>query len=161
MANALDAFKAQREAAVAVHAELSEASSLLRQLRAQVDGLVPEIKGLMRDQQRWLAKTQEAVLEVRQWHERDEPRLLRGVFWRWTVAAAFALAAAGLAGAGYASITKPWVAELQQLRSRAALSDLVEMRLQNMTSEERRQFESLMRPTGKRDRDHPSNPPSR
>ena len=38
MPNALDAFKAQREAAAAVHAELSEASSLLRQLRAQRHG---------------------------------------------------------------------------------------------------------------------------
>ena len=79
MPNALDAFKAQREAAAAVHAELSEVSSLIRQLRAQVDGLVPELKALIRDQQQWLAKTQEAVLEVRRWREREEPRFLRGV----------------------------------------------------------------------------------
>jgi hypothetical protein len=161
MPNALDAFKAQREAANAAHAEFSELSSLVRQLRAQIDGLVPELKALLRDQQQWLAKTHEVVLEERRWREREEPRFLRGILWRWILAAVFALAAAGFCGAGYAWITEPWAAELQQLRSRAALSDLIQIRLENMTADERRQFDSLMRLTSKRERDRNPHPSTR
>jgi hypothetical protein len=133
-----------REAAESAHAQFSEVSSLVRQLRAQVDGIVPELEELLRSQQQWLAKTHEVLLEERRWRERQEPRLLRAVFGRWIAAVVFALAAATCAGAGYARMASPYATELADLRSRAALSDLIAARLQTMTPDERRQFDRIM-----------------
>ena len=64
---------------------------------------------------------------------------------RWLVAAAFALATAIAAGAGYGWSGRPYEAELASLRSRAELGDAVAQRLFRMTPAERRQFEALMK----------------
>jgi hypothetical protein len=147
MANALDAFRAEQEAAEAVQARLSELLPLVQELRRQVDTLAlhPELRELLREEQLWLARAQETVLEVRRWREREQSRFLRAVAWRWILAAAFALAAAGAAGSGYARVTASCAAQVAALRQRAELADLIETRVRGMTPTERRQFESLMR----------------
>ena len=147
MANALDAFRAQREAAEQVHARLSEVSALVVRLRQQVDGLAlhPELKATLRDEQMWLAQAQHTVDQVRQWRELESSRFWLPVLWRWVLVGAFALASAGLAGASYAWVTEPYAAELERLRSEAWFSAFVQRRLQTMTPAELREYERLMR----------------
>jgi hypothetical protein len=67
MANALDAFRAQREAVDQMHARLGEVSDLLERLRVQVDGLAlhKDLKETLRDEQMWLARAQHTMREVR------------------------------------------------------------------------------------------------
>ncbi|HEX4566820.1 MAG TPA: hypothetical protein VH138_09315 [Vicinamibacterales bacterium] len=69
-------------------------------------------------------------------------------FWprlgRWVVAAMFALASAAAAGAGYAWITKPYAAEIDDLKARMQFAEYVEHRVVEMTPAQRRQFDALM-----------------
>ena len=147
MANALDAFRAQREAADKVHARLSEVSALVARLREQVDGLAlhPELKATLRDEQMWLDQAQRTIEQVRQWREMESRRFWLPVLWRWVLAGAFALASAGLAGASYAWVTEPYAAELERLRSETRFSAFVERRLKTMTPAGLREYERLMR----------------
>jgi hypothetical protein len=147
MANALDAFRAQQEAAEAVQARLSELLPLVEELRRQVDTLAlhPELRELLREEQHWLERAHETVLEVRRWREREQSRFITSVVWRWLVAAVFALSAAAAAGAGYARVTGAHAAELAALRQRAELATLIEVRLRSMNASERRQFDLLMK----------------
>jgi hypothetical protein len=147
MANALDAFRAQREAAEHVHARLNEVAVLLARLRQQVDGLAlhPELNATLRDEQMWLTQAQRTVEQVRQWREMESGRLWLPVLWRWVLAGAFALVSAGIAGAGYAWVMEPYAAELKWLRSEASFSAFVQRRLQTMTPAELREYERLMR----------------
>jgi hypothetical protein len=146
MANALDAFRAQQEAAEAVHARLSELLPLVEELRRQVDTLAlhPELKELLREERHWLALAQETVLEVRRWRESEQSRFSKAAAWRWVVASAFALAAAAAAGAGYARVSGAHEAELGLLRQRAELADLIDARVRTMSANERRQFDALL-----------------
>jgi hypothetical protein len=64
---------------------------------------------------------------------------------RWTVALLFALVSAAAAGAGYAWWTKPYAAELADLRSRVEFARFVEHRVLMMTPTERRQLDALMK----------------
>jgi hypothetical protein len=61
------------------------------------------------------------------------------------VALAFAFASAAAAGAGYAWWTKPYAAELADLRSREEFARFVEHRVLTMTPTERRQLDALMK----------------
>jgi hypothetical protein len=146
MANALDAFRAQREAADQVHARLVEVSNLLERLRQQVDGLAlhKDLKETLRDEQMWLAKAQQTMQAVRRWREMESHRVWPPVLWRWAMALTYALIAAWLAGAGYAWMTEPHAAELERLRWQASFSTFVERRLEGMTQAEFREFERLM-----------------
>ena len=56
----------------------------------------------------------------------------------------FALAGAAAAGAGYAWATRPYAAELAELRSRVQLADAIARRTMTMNPAERRQFDTLM-----------------
>jgi hypothetical protein len=146
MGNALDAFRAQREAAEQLHAQLTVVSARLVTLHEQIAGLAlnHELKAMLRDEQTWLAQVQDTVGEVRRWRQQEMPRFWWALVWRWTVACAFAVASTGLAGAGYAWVTRPYAAEITTLRPRAEFADRIERRLLTMTPAERRQFERLM-----------------
>jgi len=115
-------------------------------LHEQIAGLAlnQELKALLRDEQMWLAQTQNTIGEVRRWREREMSRYGCALLWRWVMACAFALASAALAGAGYAWITQPYVAEIATLRPRADFAERIERRLLTMTPADRRQFERLM-----------------
>ena len=146
MANALDAFRAQREAVDQMHARLGEVSDLLARLRAQVDGLAlhKDLKETLRDEQMWLAKAQHTMQEIRRWREIESRRVWSPVLWRWWLAVTFALISTWLAGAGYAWMTEPHAAELERLRRQASFSAFVERQLEHMTPADLRAFERLM-----------------
>lgn len=147
MASAIDVFREQREAADQVHERLTEISQLLGELRQQVNALAlsEDLRKVLRDEQDWLTRAQLAVSEVRSFREQDMLRFWPGIVRRWAVALIFALASAAAAGASYAWATKPYAAELEELRTRLAFVELVEHRFVTMTPAERRQFDALMK----------------
>lgn len=106
MPNALDAFRAQREAADQVHARLMEVSQLLGQLRTQVDSIAgnAEFRAVLRDEQEWLRRAEKLVADVRYFREQERLRYWPGVWRRWALAVVFALASAAAAGVGYALV---------------------------------------------------------
>ena len=65
--------------------------------------------------------------------------------YRWIAASLFALASAYVAAVGYARGTKPFAEQLETLRPRAELGQLVEDRMSTMTPAERRQLDVLMK----------------
>jgi hypothetical protein len=71
MPNAIDTFRAQREAAGAVHERLQEIAALLTQLRTQVDAIVgnAEFQAILQREEAWLSQASRIVGEVRAWHE--------------------------------------------------------------------------------------------
>src|SRR3954465_13145249 len=131
MGNALDAFKAQREAVESLHAKLNEVASLVATLKQQVDGLAlhPELKQTLHDEQVWLAKAQDLVQQVRHWREREFRNFRYGVVWRWVLACAFALAAVGIGAATYVWTSRPYAAEIERLRTQAQFADQIEHRI--------------------------------
>ena len=147
MSSAIDVFREQREAADQVHERLTEVSQLVGQLRQQVNALAmnDELRKVLREERDWLAAAQLAVSEVRCFREQEMLRFWPGVIRGWAVALVFALASAAAAGASYAWATKPYAAELEELRSRLAFLGVVEHRFVTMTPAERRQFDALMK----------------
>ncbi len=147
MPTALDAFRAQREAADGVYARLTEVSQLLHQLRGQADALArnDELHAVLQREQSWLDQAQRTIEEARRWRQMEMQRFWPGVWRRWALALVFALASAAAAGAGYAAVTRPWVAELTALRTRMDFAEFVERRIVTMTPAERRQSDALMR----------------
>jgi len=103
MPNAVDMFRAQRDAAEAVQRTLHETTASLNALRQEVDRLVGDehLRGLLRDERALLERTDALLRQVRYFREREIARFWPGVWRRWLVAVAFALAAAAAAGAGY------------------------------------------------------------
>lgn len=146
MPNALDVFREQREAAGLVYARVRELSELLSKVYEQVDGLArnDELRALLRDEQRWLTNAERVVSEVRAWREHELRRFWPAMWRRWAVAAAFALASAWAAGAGYAWATRPYANELAQLRSRAEFVEGVERRILELSPAQRQQFEAVV-----------------
>src|SRR3954470_17413300 len=118
MPNALDAFRAQREAADAVYERVQEIAGLLAQVRQEVDLLAgnPDLRAVLRQEQTWLSQAERTVAEVRAWREREAQRFWSGVARRWALALLFALASAWSAGAGYAYVTRPYAEALGRLR---------------------------------------------
>src|SRR4051794_38891665 len=98
MGNTLDAFKAQRDAAEAVHAKLAEVAALVSTLQPQIEAL--RLDEALRDtfdkETRWLMQVGELVREVRAFRETEFRRFRVGVAWRWALACLFALAAIGI-----------------------------------------------------------------
>ena len=109
MQNALDTFRAQRDAADQVHARLSEVAQLLEQLTRQVDAVANnvDLRAVLRDERDWLRQAQQLLVDVRHFREQERLRFWPGVWRRWVLAVAFALASAAAAGAGYAGWTEP------------------------------------------------------
>ncbi|MBZ5557029.1 MAG: hypothetical protein LAO77_07090 [Acidobacteriia bacterium] len=147
MSNALDTFRAQREAADGVYARLTEVSLLLHQLCGQADALVrnDELHAVLQREQSWLDQAQRTMDEARRWRELEMRRFWPGVWRRWALALVFALASAAAAGAGYAWWTQPYQNELAALRSRMDFAEFIEHRALTMTPTERRQFDTLMK----------------
>lgn len=81
--------------------------------------------------------------EVRAWREHEARQFLQSGARRWALALVFALASAGIAGAGYAYVARPYEDELRALRARAAFVESIEDRVITMTPVERRKFEEL------------------
>jgi len=145
MPNAIDAFRAQREAAEAVYERLQEISAVLAAVRTQVDAVAgnAELRALLQREEAWLAEASRTVSEVRARREHERRRFWPSVVWRWALALMFALVAVWIAGAGYAYVAKPHEDELRELRARAAFVESIEDRVITMTPAERRKFEEL------------------
>jgi hypothetical protein len=145
MPNAIDMFRAQREAADAVHERLQEIAGLLTHIRNQVDAVAgnAELRAVLQREEAWLSQASRAVSEVRAWREREARQFWPGVAWRWVLTLVFALAAVWIAGAGYAYFAKPSEDELRELRARAAFVESIEDRVLTMSPAERRAFDEL------------------
>jgi hypothetical protein len=103
MDNALDAFRAQREAVDQVHARLTEVSRLLEQLTRQVDAVAGNVglRSVLHDEENWLRQAQQLLADVRYFREQERLRFSPGVWRRWVLAVLFALASAAVAGTSY------------------------------------------------------------
>jgi hypothetical protein len=147
MPNAIDVFRAQREAADAVHERLQEIAALLTHVRTQVDAVAgnAELRAILQREEAWLSQASRTVSEVRAWRERDARQFWPSVARRWVLTVALALASAWIAGAGYAYAVKPGDDELRELRARAAFVESIEDRVITMTPAGRRQFDELMK----------------
>lgn len=147
MANALDAFRAQREAAEQIHARLTETSGLLQSLREQVGALTRDrdLAALLERERDWLRRFEDATAEVRRYREMEARRFWPGVFWRWFLACSFALLAAWSAGAGSVWASRPYSREIDSLRQRAEQFDRLTDRVTRMTPAQRRRLEALMK----------------
>ena len=113
MPNALDMFRAQRDAAEAVQRTLYETTTLLNALRQEVDRLVGDehLRGLLRDERALVDRADAFLHQVRWFREREIARFWPAVWRRWLLAVAFALASATAAGAGYTWMRRPDAAE--------------------------------------------------
>ena len=147
MGTTLDAFKAQQQAAEAVHAKLSEVARLCSTLQSQMDGLKVDqtLKETFSAETKWLAKIQELVSEVRAFREAECRRFRFGVVWRWALACLFALAAIGVGQAVYVWAEKPYSDELERVRQQVAFAEAVQRRMSTMTPAERQAFDRLMK----------------
>jgi hypothetical protein len=147
MSNALDAFRAQREAVERVHTRLMEVGELLQGVQSQVDSIAQNqsLREVLREEQRWLERAERTIADMRSFREEDMRRFWPGVWRRWAVALVFALAAATAFGGGHVWASRPYQAELASLRSRLELLDFVAQRVITMTPSERRQFDALMK----------------
>jgi|SRR5688572_28301772 len=108
MQTALDAFRAQREAADQVHARLSEVAQLLDQLTKQVDAVAgnADLRRVLRDERDWLREAQLLLEGVRHFREQERLRYWPGVWRRGALAVLFALIVVAATGAGYALVTR-------------------------------------------------------
>jgi hypothetical protein len=147
MSSALDMFRAQREAVDQVHSRLTDVAELLRSLRTQVDAVSQDqaLRQVLREEERWLESARRTIAEVRAFREDEMRRFWPAMWRRWAVALTFALASAAAFGAGYVWASRPYDAELNNLRTRVELLDAVAQRVITMTPAERRQFDALMR----------------
>src|SRR3974390_2083232 len=103
MRNALDAFKAQQEAAETLHARLIDVGALLSDLTARVDRIRigAELKATLDAEQRWLAQMRELLRDVQRWRERESHESRRSAVWRWSRSVAFVLAVTSATSGGF------------------------------------------------------------
>jgi hypothetical protein len=144
--SALDTFRAQQEAVDAIHQRLQDVASLLHRMNTSVEAVAhnADYKQLLAREESWLREAQKTVTEVSAWRAQEARQFWRRLG-RWIVAAMFAIASAGAAGAGYAWITEPYAAEINDLKARMDFAEYVERRIVAMTPAQRRQFDALMR----------------
>jgi hypothetical protein len=147
VSNALDLFRAQQAAAEQVLDRLNEVADLLRRLNDQVTQLAhdKELRQILQEERTWLDTAHRLVTETRRWREEEARRHWPALVYRWIAASLFALASAYVAAVGYARVTKPFAEELETLRPRAELGQLVEDRMSTMTPAERRRLDALMK----------------
>jgi hypothetical protein len=145
--NALDLFRAQQAAVEQVLDRLNDVAGLLTRLNDQAAQLAHdrELRQLLQEERTWLDTAHAVVTETRRWREEEARRYWPGLMYRWIAASLFALASVYIAAIGYARVTKPFVEELERLRPRAELGQLVEDRMSAMTPAERRQLDALMK----------------
>ncbi len=147
MSSALQAFKAQREEVERLHVQLTQVVELLRAIRAEATTITHDdvLRKLPEEEQTWLLRTQDLIKEVRHFREAELNRIWPGVWRRWVVAIAIALAASAAFGAGHVWASRPYESEMASLRFRVEVLDSVAARILGMTPAERRQFEVLMK----------------
>lgn len=147
MSNALDAFRAQREAVEEIRARLAEVAALLGSLDAQARALANNeaLRTLLQEEQAWLRSAESLISTMRQQREWEVHRLWPAVWRRWAAAVALAALTAFAGGVGYVWAIHPFERELEDLRTRVALMDSIAERVVTMTPAERRQFDTLMK----------------
>jgi len=147
MPNAVDMFRAQRDAAEAVQRTLHDTTTSLNALRQEVDRLVGDehLRGLLRDERALLDRTDAFLHQVRCFREREIAWFWPAAWRRWLVAVAFALASATAAGAGYTWMSRPDASERARARARRNVADAIIQRIETMTPAERRQLDALMK----------------
>jgi len=146
MPNAIEMFRAQRDAADQVHARLTDVASLLHELQAQVVALTGnrQLRDLLHEEQTLAARTETLLTQLQYVRECEVRRYWPAVWRRWALASAFALASAWTAGAGYGWATREVVVNAAP-RTPAELATLVQRTMATMTPAERRQLELLMK----------------
>ena len=147
MSNALDAFRAQREAAAAIHAQLSATAALLSSIHKETQVLAhtESLRKLLQEESAWLGRAERAIETMRHHREWEVYRFWPAVWRRWVVAVVSAVLTAGAAGAGYVWAARPGEDERSALRARLTQLDSVAARVLTMTPAERRQFDALMK----------------
>lgn len=143
--SALDTFRAQQEAVEAIHQRLQDVASLLHRMNTSIDAVAQnaDFKQLLTREESWLREAQKTVADVSAWRARQARQSWLRIG-RWIAVAMFAIGVATAAGVGYAWITKPYVAEINDLRARMEFAEYVERRVVEMTPAQRRQFDVLM-----------------
>lgn len=147
MGGVLDEFRAQRDAVEDVRVRLGEVAGLLTALSAQARALTQDtaLRALVKDEQAWLARSEALVRQVAQFREAEARGFWPATWRRWAMAMALVVAAALAAGAGYVWAARPYEAALADLRDRAAFGDAVAARVVQMTPDEQKRMDALMR----------------
>jgi len=109
MSGALDAFRAQEEAANRVHARLTEVARLLERLQAQANAIArdTELRAALRDEHGCLVEARQFLAEARHFREQERLRYWPGIWRRWAVAVLFALASVAAFGAAFGHFSPP------------------------------------------------------
>jgi len=147
MSNALDAFRAQREAVEQVHAQLAEVADLIRALQAQIDAVGQDraFREVLGNEAALLERAERVIAEARRLREQELARFWPGVWKRWAAAVLLSVVTLASVGAGYAWTSRPYDVELERLRHQVELLDFVAQRMLTLTPAERRQFDALMK----------------
>lgn len=147
MSNALDAFRAQRDAVDEIRARLEEVAALLLSLDAQARALATNeaLRTLLQEEQTWLRRAESLIATMRHQREWEVHRFWPAVWRRWAAAVALAALTAFAGGAGYVWAVRPFERELEDLRARVGLMDSIAEQVIKMTPIERRQFDALMK----------------
>ena len=146
MSNALDAFRAQREAVEQVHARLTDVAQLVQALRVQIDAVARDgaFRVVLQNETALIDRAERVIAEVRRLREQELARFWPGVWRRWAVAVALGAVTLASFGAGYAWTSRPYRAEIENLTQRLEFLDFVAQRVLTMTPAERRQFDRVM-----------------
>ena len=109
MSGALDAFRAQQEAADRVHARLTEVARLLERLHAQAGAIArdADLRAALRNERDRLSEARQFLAEVRYLREQERLRYWPGLWRRWAVALLFALASVAAFGAAFGRFSAP------------------------------------------------------
>ena len=147
MSSALKAFRAQREEVEQIHTRLTQVVELLHAIRSEANAIAHDegLPKLLREEQAWLARTQDLIRQVQYFRELEASRFWPAMWRRWIVAVVFALLAAAASGAGHVWASRPHEAELASLRFRVEVLDAVAARILAMSPTARKQFDALMK----------------
>jgi hypothetical protein len=76
MANAIEMFREQRDAADRVHQRLVEVARLLAQLNQQANALATDkdLRAALREEKEWIAEARQLVADVRHFREWEDYR---------------------------------------------------------------------------------------
>jgi hypothetical protein len=140
-------FKQQKAAVEELLAIARGLEASVATARRELDALSRHdaLRSILTEEQRWLARTEDAVRTVRAWRQQESRAYWPLLAWRWAAAVAFALLASIAAGAGYVWAARPYADEFAYLRSRNAFADALETRMVRMTPAERRQLDALLK----------------
>jgi hypothetical protein len=147
MSSAIEAFRAQREAAEQVQARLTEVTELLRGVASQIQAVVrdDEFRKLLSEEQVWLARSTQLVSELRRLRESEMAQFWPWVWRRWAVVVLLSTMTAFAGAAGYVWAMRPHAAEVAAALEQAAWAAGLAQRVIKMTPAERKQFHALMK----------------